>query len=155
LTYPDTMPGHGEITHYGHTSKGLRSTSYDDAWQDFTCGICDRAVHGVVVARYDDDIAWLMCPRCGGPHAYALGHTAPLPMPGPAIEGLPDAVSRSYDEARRALAARAPTGCELICRKILMHAAVDKAGAEKGKPFVTYIDALQAAHHVTPVMRPW
>jgi hypothetical protein len=152
------MPGHSDVIHYGQTHWGEISSEDRAAWLDFICGICDVPVHGVVVARsarMRDDVVWLMCPRCGAPHAYAFGFTSPSPKLGPRITGLPELVAKAYDEARAAIGARAPTGCELLCRKILMYAAVDKAGAEAGKPFVTYIDALEAANYITPPMRAW
>jgi hypothetical protein len=151
------MPGHNDVTHYGSSRHGVRSPEFDDAWQDFICGICDRPVHGLVVSRSieNEQIAWLMCPRCGAPHAFVYGHTSPAPKPGRTVEGLPEEVAQAYDEARLALGAGSPTGCELICRKILMHAAVDKAGAQPGQKFVEYVDALEAAGLLTPPMRPW
>lgn len=42
-------------------------------------------------------------------------------------------VGLAWDEARRAHAAAAYTAAEIMCRKILMHIAVDKADAEPNK----------------------
>jgi hypothetical protein len=75
-------------------------------------------------------------------------------MFGPDIEGLPDDVSQAYDEARRCLAVNAFTAAEGVCRKILMHVAVDKH-AEEGKTFASYIDHLAREGFVTPPMRDW
>ena len=52
------------------------------------------------------------------------------------------------------MSVNAYTASELICRKILMHVAVDK-GAEEGKGFESYIDHLQAKGYVTPPMKEW
>lgn len=46
------------------------------------------------------------------------------------------------------------TASELICRKILMHVAVDK-GAKEGEPFNTYLEALESLGYITPPMRTW
>ncbi len=46
------------------------------------------------------------------------------------------------------------TAAELVCRKILMHVAVEK-GAKEGKSFASYITHLEAAGYVTPPMKPW
>jgi Domain of unknown function (DUF4145) len=73
---------------------------------------------------------------------------------GPTLEGLPADVAAAYEESRRAFGVNAFTSTELVCRKILMHVAVDK-GAKTGKPFVDYLDHLAAAGYVTPPMRPW
>lgn len=50
--------------------------------------------------------------------------------------------------------ANAFTASELLCRKILMHIAVEKAAPE-GKPFVFYLDHLERAGYVTPPMKGW
>lgn len=49
------------------------------------------------------------------------------------IDGLPADVAEAYSEARRCMSVGALTGAELICRKILMHVAVDRAGPEEGR----------------------
>jgi hypothetical protein len=73
---------------------------------------------------------------------------------GPAIEGLVKDVADAYGEARRCMGVNAFTACEGICRKILMHVAVEK-GAKEGETFASYITHLEAAGFVTPPMKPW
>jgi hypothetical protein len=73
---------------------------------------------------------------------------------GPDIQGLPDDVASLYDEARRCLGARCFTAAELVCRKILMHVAVEK-GAEEGKSFAHYLAFLETHGHVAPQMNQW
>jgi hypothetical protein len=68
--------------------------------------------------------------------------------------GLPSDVAAGYEEARRTISVGAYTSCELICRKLLMHVAVDK-GAKEGKTFASYIDHLVAEGFVTPPMKDW
>jgi len=46
------------------------------------------------------------------------------------------------------------TATEAVCRKILMHIAVDK-GAKEGQTFASYIDHLEKAGYVTPPMHEW
>lgn len=46
------------------------------------------------------------------------------------------------------------TAAELICRKILMHVAVDK-GAKEGEPFNAYLGALESQGYITPPMKKW
>jgi hypothetical protein len=43
---------------------------------------------------------------------------------------------------------------ELVCRKILMHVAVEK-GAKKGSTFAEYLDHLEGEGYVTPPMKKW
>jgi hypothetical protein len=73
---------------------------------------------------------------------------------GPVLEGLPADVAAAYEEARRCMSVNAFTAVEGLCRKILMHVAVDK-GAKEGETFAGYIDFLQKEGYVTPPMRSW
>lgn len=41
-----------------------------------------------------------------------------------------------------------------MCRKILMHVAVDVADAKEGKNFLAYVDALQSAGYITTGLKP-
>lgn len=50
--------------------------------------------------------------------------------------------------------AEAFTGAVLICRKILMHVAVEK-GARAGETFASYVAYLADQGYVTPPMRRW
>ena len=59
-----------------------------------------------------------------------------------------------YQEARRCMGVSAYTAADLLCRKILMHVAVDK-GAKPGKTFAEYLTHLADAGYVTPPMAPW
>lgn len=67
----------------------------------------------------------------------------PKPLPGREISGMPPDVRDLYEEARRSLAAGAPTATVMACRKILMNTAVAE-GAKEGLRFVEYIDYLMA-----------
>jgi len=65
------------------------------------------------------------------------------------IGGLPDDVKDAWREARVAHNVAAYTASEMMCRKILMHLAVDKAGSDPGKHFVEYVNELQAKGYIT------
>jgi hypothetical protein len=67
----------------------------------------------------------------------------PGPRPGSNLRGLPEDVARAYGEARDAASVNAWTATEMMCRKILMHVAVDK-GAKPGEIFAHYIGHLAA-----------
>jgi len=41
----------------------------------------------------------------------------------------------------------------MMCRKVLMHLAVDVAGSAAGKGFVQYVDDLDAAHYIMPGLK--
>ncbi len=148
-----TQPGYG---HHGVT-KPDGTTS--DAWDSYTCGYCGHEVTGYVLAsgidRMSHRILWLQCPNCrrGSVRDGPSGVVPGVPF-GPSIEGLPDEVLRAYEEARKCLSVQANTAAEGMCRKILMHVAVDK-GAAEGKSFAFYLDYLGEQGYITPPMRDW
>jgi hypothetical protein len=57
-------------------------------------------------------------------------------------------VERVWDEALAANGAGAPSAAEMMCRTILMHVAVDKAGAPPGEGFKFYVERLGEAGYV-------
>ncbi len=132
-----------------------------DSWFPYTCGHCGREVSGYVIAYSTQEhsgvcqVRWLQCPACRRASVYdaTAGVLPGIPF-GPSIEGLPGKVGAAYAEARRCLSVQAHTAAEGMCRKILMHIAVDK-GAEEGKTFAFYVDFLEREGYVTPPMRGW
>jgi len=126
-------------------------------FDDYTCGHCGRMVSGFIIAYRNSDY-WLMCPLCDCGtvlnKSYSLGYQCPSPSYGPDLEGLPDRIDEAYQEVRRSMSARAYNGAELLCRRILMHIAVDK-GANEGESFVSYIDHIESQGFITPPMKPW
>src|SRR5690606_32458313 len=102
-----------------------------------------------------EPIRWLQCSNCHDASVQVdSGALFPGVAFGPKIEGLPKDVSVAYDEARRCLSVSALTAAEGMCRKILMHVAVDK-GAKEGDTFASYIDYLGQQGYVTPPMKNW
>lgn len=99
---------------------------------------------------------WMMCSVCGEGTVVTRQARVqyPAPLGGVEISGLPEDVDGAYHEARRAFSVGAFTACELVCRKILMHVAVDK-GDKPGRRFVQYVNYLAEAGYVTPPMGPW
>lgn len=79
----------------------------------------------------------------------ATGAVYPTAPAGGAVKSLPPDVDQAWREARTAHAVAAYTASEMMCRKILMHLAVDKAGSEAGKNFVQYVDDLEKAGYIT------
>lgn len=144
---------------FGHRQLSKPDGSTAEGWMAYKCGHCGHDVSGAVVAYGSDDNghrgSWLQCPNCGdGSFVDRAGRLFPGAKFGPVIEGLPDDVKEAYQEARDCLAVNATTAAELICRKILMHVAVDK-GAAEGESFASYIDYLEKQGYVTPPMRGW
>jgi hypothetical protein len=146
---------------------GFRGTGYvshpdtreSNAWEALDCGGCGRSVSAVVVARTSltsgQEIRWLQCPTCGaGSVRNADGRVSPAIPFGHRLQGLPDDVERAFEEARRCMSVGGYVAAELVCRKILMHVAVEK-GADEDKSFADYVSYLEAKGYVTPPMKGW
>ncbi|MFJ5059790.1 DUF4145 domain-containing protein [Streptomyces nigra] len=149
------MTGHGSIVHYrGPDNKvvDLNSSSYES----ITCGHCGEKVVGCVVAALYTFAAtqWIRCPSCGAGSVIHQNVQYPGPKTGGDVAALPEDVHRAYEEARACASVNAFTAAEVMCRKILMHVAVDK-GAEENKSFAYYIQYLSENGYVTPPMTPW
>lgn len=100
-------------------------------------------------------IRWLLCPGCGdGSVMTAVGAVYPPAPAGSVVQNVPSDVEQAWREARTAHAVAAYTACEIMCRKILMHVAVDVAGAPGGKSFAEYIDVLVNGGYVTTNLKP-
>jgi hypothetical protein len=133
---------YGLSTHHTNTTNQMR-----DQWESYTCGHCSNQVTGLVVAqasnKYGGQSLWLRCPNCQE-GSVKVAHGAVLPgLPfGPSVEGLPADIQDAYEEARQCMAVQAFTAAELICRKILMHVAVEK-GAKAGESFTAYLTHLE------------
>lgn len=124
------------------------------------CGSCGNDVGALEVAHYvtsaNDWIYWVICPVCSYGSVIEMdGSIHPSVKYGVALEGLSKEVNDAYEEARSCYSIGSLTGCQLICRKILMHIAVDKCGGEEGKSFAEYIDKIKEAGYITPPMKGW
>ncbi len=123
----------------------------------YLCAHCGAWTSGLVVARYHygyDTVNWLICTGCGHGSVYDNGDLHPSSKFGLAIEGLPEDVGKAYEEARSCYSVNAFTACELICRKLLMHVAVDK-GAKENEAFTYYLSKLGEQGYITPPMTKW
>jgi hypothetical protein len=131
----------------GHASVGHPAGGSSDSWFAYTCGHCSAKVAGAVVSAIrlanGELIQWLWCPNCDdGSVAPTDGNVYPAVASGPVIEGLPNVIQDAYQEARRCMSVNAYTASELMCRKLLMHMAVDK-GAKEGLNFTDYLAHLE------------
>ena len=124
----------------------------------FTCPHCEAGVIGAVIAQTCEEgftyVQWIRCPACHLGVVKNTGAVAPSALVGEKVEGLPQDVEAAYLEARRCAGVDAFTSCELMCRKILMHIAVDK-GDVGGRTFAQYLDYLEKSGYTTPAMSPW
>ena len=111
-------------------------TREPDGQHTYTCAHCNVMTSGLVAARYSHGhtVIWLICTSCGHGSVYNNGILYPSSKFGPAIDGLQEEVLKAYEEARICFSVNAFTASELICRKILMHVAVDKGAKENEEP---------------------
>ncbi len=70
------------------------------------------------------------------------------------VKGLPADIQECYEETRRCMGAECYTAAELLCRKILMHVAVEKR-AKPGLSFAAYLNYLQTEGYVAKHMEVW
>lgn len=123
----------------------------------YDCGYC-----GVLVGS---DRGWrdkvnanmiYVCPHCSRPTYYnrIYRQQVPGPLLGREVRHLPPAVAAAYDEARACASINAHTAVGMLCRKLLMHVAVEQ-GAKPGKPFTAYIDFLDKSGWISPNGRQW
>jgi ribosomal protein S27AE len=134
--------------------------STPDSWYDYHCAQCGHDVTGLVVARHQDSgqigiAVWLLCPNCGDASIITKKKEQfPAPIPGPELQGLPPDIATAYNEARKCLGISALSACSMMCRKILMHVAIEK-GAQTNQRFEQYVDYLQGQGFISPTMKPW
>jgi hypothetical protein len=132
--------------------KEVESASWD-------CGYCGNRVsstNGWAATVGSSHLRFVrICPDCRAPTFFDR-REAPHPSapPGKAVEHVPNEVRTVYEEARKSAAAGAYTAAVLVCRKILMHIAVEE-GAEAGKNFVSYIEYLADQGFVPPHGKDW
>ena len=123
----------------------------------YTCGHCNTMVAGIVVSAYKinfGSVMWVLCTNCGSGSVVNNGSLYPGTLFGPIIEGLTQNVEKAYQEARSCMSVNAYTSCELLCRNILMHVAVEK-GAKEGESFSEYLSFLGTKGYITPPMVKW
>jgi len=139
---------------------GMGHVGHPDAtFETLDCGYCGRSVSAHVTSLYHGSdgriIWWMICPMCSyGSVKDSEGNIYPVKKFGDYLQGLPPDVEQAYDEARNCFSVKAYSACTLICRKLLMHIAVDK-GDTAGKQFVEYINYLQTNGFITAVMNDW
>ena len=132
---------------------------------DIVCGHCNNAVSAYIVATSHPEefveglhLRCDICERGSYLEIITLNNQRVGIWPGSKkhreIDSLPKDVKSAYDEARNCFSVSAFTAAELICRKILMHIAVD-LGANEGESFASYINHIEKEGYITTPMRPW
>lgn len=119
-----------------------------------TCGNCGVSTDARVVNSGVGLVTFLVCTSCqDGSVKIKDGTVYPAAAAGGSVKGLPEDVDRAWREARKTHAVAAYTASEMMCRKILMHLAVDVAGSKEGEKFAQYITDLDNAGYITEGMK--
>ncbi len=149
----------------------LDTHSFDGwSWFEFRCGHCGTPTSGAIVTSATQsgrpsggtsEIQFVVaCSHCYGLSIYFGGDPKspsrryPAAPAGREVEGLPDDVKDAWTEARAAYTAGAPTASEHMCRKILLHVAVER-GADASSSFLSSVNYLFEHGHLPSQMRPW
>lgn len=129
----------------------------------YQCGFCNNMVSsssGYKAGTGQDGAggqvaAIYLCPHCGGPTFVDVAgrHVPDVPF-GSLVKHTPENVTELYEEARRCTSAGAYTATVMLCRKMLMHLAVEKK-AEVGKSFEYYVNYLADEGYVPPNGKYW
>lgn len=127
------------------------------------CAYCERQVSenkGFVATTTESGFRRLngvlvCCPNCNCPtffakenEAYDIWGQYPVKAYGNDVDHLPTDIANLYGEARRCFSVSAFSACVMLCRKLLMHIAVEQGATEKNsaghsnsfKYFVKYLD---------------
>lgn len=132
----------------------------------YICGYCnnlvtsDRGMALKIPAKIDGkfyeakEAGVYICPHCHFPTFILLGDQIPGNRVGSPVKSVPEDVNNVYEEARRCFTVNAYTGTVLLCRKLLMHVAVD-LGAKDDLKFVEYVNYLEDQHFVSVRSHEW
>ncbi|MBZ1511457.1 DUF4145 domain-containing protein [Leuconostoc mesenteroides] len=95
-----------------------------------------------------------ICPNCKYPTFIYEDMQVPGNNYGNSVDHVSKEVEDVYNEARKSFSVAAYTGSLLLCRKLLMHVAVD-FGADKNKNFFDYVNYLKDNHYVSQNSGEW
>lgn len=144
---------------YGNIEEGTA-----DAWIVIACPFCSgtQAVKiAYTLADYEPpQVLWARCVNCKCGFVINNGAISPAPMPLTAIRGLDPETEVAWQEIRSCLGAGANTAAVHMCRKVLLHIAVEEGLPESddrgwAPSFAACIDYLVERGDVTPRMKPW
>lgn len=141
------------------------------AWAEQTCPHCTAVQLLVVCLTIKDENAnmptvqeggpaWYLCTNCRRPSVLDHGVVKPETRPLRTPRGLPPTDMVIWDEVRSCLGVYAYSATVMLCRKLLLHIAVDKGLPAKNSRnrAPSYLDAvkhLESAGVITADMREW
>ncbi len=118
--------------------------------KNFICGYCGHDVGSSTGYVNTPSIRIYICTYCGKPTFFDNEEQYPGALLGRTINNLPLGVEQIYKEMRDSYKHSSFTAVSLLGRKLIMHLAVDIAGAEEGKNFVSYIEYLKESGYIPP-----
>lgn len=141
------------------TGRGVSGFPLNDAWIAVECPFCGGG-QALQVGRYSYVTTWLRCVTCL--HGFVVNDnvisppTKPLRTP----DKLPPADAAVWEEVRVCLGAGAYMAAVMLCRKLLLHIAVDKGLAPendkgRGPGFAECVTHLQEVGTITGPMLDW
>jgi DNA-directed RNA polymerase subunit RPC12/RpoP len=121
----------------------------------YTCAHCGNAVGATWEwEKHDRSSAAVVCAVCDQATVLMGEQQFPGVKFGGEVAGLPADVATLYGEVRECMGVSAYTAAVLLCRKLLMHVAVE-TGANAGLKFVEYVQYLWDEHYVPPNAKGW
>jgi len=148
----------------GYTEQQIKyyQAGHADGGHAYICGHCGHKTAGRVVSGKTVNkggsgpliTRFMLCTGCGNGSVENNNNITPGIRLGSNLEGLPQSVEVAYNEARDLMAICAYTSCELICRKILLHIAVDK-GSKEDISFEQCMEHLEKEGYITVTIKPW
>lgn len=147
----------------------LNKTHYN--WQgdpymkqnDYTCGYCNRHTSsdkGLILLEQQGSHTQVhnygvyICTFCKMPSFLWNDVQIPGNVFGNPVTGVSDTVSQLYDEARNSFSVNSYTAVLLVCRKLLMHIAVE-LDAETNQNFLYYVNYLREKNFITAKSDKW
>lgn len=124
--------------------------------REFRCGFCGNIVAtNMGFLNNVSNGRIYPCPHCDSPSFFNLaGNQFPGIAPGNDVSHLPNEIEAIYCEARRCVSVNAHTAAVLVCRKLLMHIAVQQK-ADPGQTFLYYVEYLVDNGYVPPNGKSW
>lgn len=132
----------------------------------FRCGYCGsltssvkglalkfkETVHSSIIQDKNNGV--YICTHCDMPTFLWDEYQVPGNNYGSEVLNVPEMLESIYNEARNAYSSGAYTGTVLLCRKLLMHIAVE-LGAKENLRFIEYVNYLENHNHITVRSKDW
>lgn len=123
--------------------------------KQFKCKYCSNHIATPLGYQWPQAARFIyICSHCKMPTFFDKSKQIPAPTLGNEVAGVPDDIRELYNEAREDTGISAYTSAVLVCRKLLMHIAVEQ-GAKVGKSFVEYVEYLSEKGFVPPKGKQW